>query len=299
MFRRGLALVFYPLVPLLVLLLALALSCILAFFTVKLLGDSVPFQKIVGKFTQLLLVLSIFPAMKLLRIDKTELGFAARPIFFKQLAQGLALGLVTLLPVFFILYALNIHVMNTSHVWTIGVIFSKLSMALLSAILVSWIEEPLFRGILITGLSRKIPVALAIIVSAIYYGALHFLDNDSVVLAKDVHFWTGFALLGGAFANIFNPLFYSSLLSLVMVGIFLGVIKTQHRTSLGVCIGCHACWVWQIKMSMAFFAINTHTDYIYLVGNYDGIIGPLVTGWLFLAVLIYLLYRYLRSSNTA
>lgn len=297
MFKQSLGIIFYALVPLLVLLVAIALSCVLGFLVIKVIGDVLPLQKIISKFTQLLLILSIFPTMKLLNIDKAELGFAARPVFFKQVLQGLVLGLLTLLPIFFMLFALNINVFDDSHLWTVSSLLAKLSIALFTALLVSLIEEPLFRGILITGLSRKLPVALAVIVSAIYYAALHFLDNNTVVLAQDVHFLTGFTLLGGAVANVFNPVFYSSLLSLVMVGIVLGVVRTQLNTSLGICIGCHACWVWQIKMSKDLFTTNIFSDYIYLVGYYDGIIGPLVTGWLLLVVLSYFVYRALRSSN--
>jgi membrane protease YdiL (CAAX protease family) len=297
MLLQGGRMVFYALVPLLVLLVAISLSCILAFFVSKGVGDIVPFQKIISKSTQILLILSIFPTMKLLNIDKAQLGFAARPIFFRQLGQGLVLGLLTLLPIFVLLYVLKINVLDTSIHWTVGLVVAKLAYSLLLALIISLIEEPLFRGILITGLSKKIPVALAIIVSAVYYAALHFLDNNVPIAAQDVHLFSGFALLGGAFANVFNPMMFSSFLSLMMVGIFLGIVRTQITSSLGLCIGCHACWVWQIKMSKSLFDTNMHSDYLYLVGSYDGIIGPLVTGWLLLEIVKYFVYRAYLSKR--
>jgi membrane protease YdiL (CAAX protease family) len=287
--------VFYALVPLLVLLVAISLSCILAFFVIKGIGDVVPFQKIISKSTQLLLILSIFPTMKILNIDKQQLGFAARPVFFKQLLQGLGLGLLTLLPIFIVLYILKINVIDETKHWTVGLVLAKLAITLLLASIISLIEEPLFRGILLTGLSKKIPIALAIIVSAIYYAALHFLDNNIVIPAQDVHFLTGFKLLKGAFINVLNPTMFSSFIALMMVGIFLGIVRTQVKTSLGVCIGCHASWVWQIKMSKSLFSTNLWSDYIYLVGSYDGITGPLVTGWLLLEILRYFAYRYINK----
>lgn len=289
--------VLYALVPLLVLFTAICLSCILAFFVIKGVGDVVPFQKIVSKSTQLLLILSIFPAMKMLDIDKEQLGFAARPVFFKQLGQGLFLGLLTLLPIFFALYAFKINVFDVSKQWTVGLVFAKLAITLLIAVIISLIEEPLFRGILISGLRKKMPVALAIVVSAFYYAALHFLDNNVVIAAKDVHFLTGFSLLKGAFTNVFNPVMLSSLLSLMMVGIFLGIVRTQIKNSLALCIGCHASWVWQIKMSKSLFETNLWSEYIYLVGSYDAIVGPLVTGWLALEIIKYLAYRYIMKNS--
>lgn len=292
---QSLRVIFYALVPLVVLFTAICLSCILAFFVIKGIGDVVPFQKIISKSTQILLILSIFPAMKLLNIDKQQLGFASRSVFFKQLLQGLGLGLLTLLPIFIVLWVLKINVFDATKVWTVGLVFGKLGFTLLLALIISLIEEPLFRGILLTGLSRKIPVALAIVISAVYYAALHFMDNNVVIAAQDVHFLTGFKLLKGAFINVFNPTMFSSFLSLMMVGIFLGIVRTQVKSSLGLCIGCHACWVWQIKMSKSLFDTNLWSDYIYLVGNYDGIVGPLVTGWLALEIVRYFVYRRMNK----
>ncbi|MDO9212938.1 MAG: CPBP family intramembrane metalloprotease [Methylococcales bacterium] len=289
--------IFYALVPLLVLGAAIAVSCVLAFFIMKGVGDVIPFQKMISKSTQLLLILSIFPAMKLLNMDKEQLGFAARPVFFKQLLQGLGLGLLTLLPIFIVLYVLKINVFDATKVWTLGLVLAKLGYTLFLALLISLIEEPLFRGILLTGLSRKIPVALAIVISAIYYAALHFMDNNVVIAAQDVHFFTGFKLLKGAFLNVFNPMMFSSFISLMMVGIFLGIVRTQVKTSLGVCIGCHASWVWQIKMSKSLFDTNIWSDYIYLVGSYDAIVGPLVTGWLLLEIIRYFVYQRINKSR--
>ncbi|MDP3840718.1 MAG: CPBP family intramembrane metalloprotease [Methylococcales bacterium] len=289
--------VFYALVPLLVLGAAIAVSCVLAFFIMKGVGDVIPFQKMISKSTQLLLILSIFPAMKLLNIDKEQLGFAARPVFFKQLLQGLGLGLLTLLPIFIVLWAVKINVFDATKVWTLGSVLAKLGYTLFLALLISLIEEPLFRGILLTGLRKKMPLALAIVVSAVYYSALHFLDNNVAISAQDVHFFTGFKLLKGAFLNVFNPMMFSSFISLMMVGIFLGIVRTQVKTSLGVCIGCHASWVWQIKMSKSLFDTNIWSDYIYLVGSYDAIVGPLVTGWLLLEIIRYFVYQRINKSR--
>lgn len=285
--------VLYALVPLLVLCAAIAVSCVLAFFIIKGVGDVLPLQKIISKSTQVLLILSIFPAMKLLNIDKEQLGFAARPVFFKQLLHGMFIGLLTLLPIFFVLWAVKINVFDVTKQWTVGLLLAKLLSSLLLAFIISLIEEPLFRGILLTGLKKKIPVALAIVVSGAYYSALHFLDNNVVIAAQDVHFFTGFSLLKGAFLNVFNPLMFSSFISLMIVGTFLGILRTQVKTSLGLCIGCHASWVWQIKMSQSFFDTNIWSDYIYLVGSYDAIVGHLVSIWILLEIIKYFIYQRL------
>ena len=82
-----------------------------------------------------------------------------------------------------------------------------------------------------------------------------------------------------------------------MVGIFLGVLRTQVKVSLGLCIGCHTCWVWQIKMSKQLFNTDFSSEYLYLVSSYDGVIGPLVTGWLMLAIAGYFVYQQINKAK--
>lgn len=282
----------YGCVPFLVLLVAAALACFVGYF-VALGFENLPLHSLISRITQLFLVLGIFPAMRYLHLTRQDLGFADRPLFLKQLSQGFALGFVTLTPVFIVLYGLGITVFDDSKVWTLGGLAGKLSVSLLLALLISLIEEPLFRGVLLGGLRKKMPVMAAILLSAGYYAALHFLTSKMQIPASELNPFSGFTLLGAAFANLFSPTVTSAFFALVMVGVFLGLIRTQINTSLGVCIGCHTAWVWQIKMSKDLFNTDTNSAYVYLVSPYDGVIGPLVTGWLLLAVAGYMLYRKL------
>ncbi|MDP2903277.1 MAG: CPBP family intramembrane metalloprotease [Methylovulum sp.] len=280
----------YALVPLVVLLLAATLACIVGYFIIQVSGD-LSLQKVINKATQVFLVLSIFPAMTYLKVNKHDLGFAARPLFLKQLLQGFGLGLITLLPVFIVLYTLGINVIDDTQSWTLVWLAEKTGLALLLALLISLIEEPLFRGILLVSLTRKLPVVAAIVISAAYYAALHFIKTKTEIPAQAINLSSGFHLMGDAFANLLNPEIASAFFALLMVGIFLGLLRTRANTSLGLCVGCHTCWVWQIKMSKTLFNTDYSTDYAYLVSAYDGVIGLLVTGWLMLVVLGYVCYQ--------
>jgi len=282
---------FYTFVPLLVLLAAISLACIVSYFIVQGIGEFVPFRKIISKSTQLFLVLSIFPAMAYLKINKEELGFAPRPVFLKQLLQGFGLGFLTLMPVFIILYVLEINVIDETHTWTFGLLARDIIISLLLALIISLIEEPLFRGILLVGLSKKLPVIAAILISSTYYAALHFLSSKTDIPVQDINLFSGFKLLGEAVGNLLNPSILSAFFALLLVGVFLAVLRTQVKASLGLCIGCHTCWVWQIKISKKLFNTDFSSDYLYLVSSYDGVIGPLVTGWLMLAIAGYFLYQ--------
>jgi len=280
----------------LVLLIAIALACIVSYFVVLNFGEFTEFRKIISKSTQILLILSIFPITFYLKISKTELGIAALPIFLKQIALGFGLGLITLMPVFIVLYLLGINVIDDTQIWTISLVFKNLIISLLLALLISLIEEPLFRGLLLVSLHKKLPIISAIIISASYYAALHFINSNTHIATQDLKIYSGFTLLTEAFTNLLNPAIFSGFLALLMVGIFLGVLRTQVKSSLGWCIGCHTCWVWQIKMNKTLFNTDFNSEYHYLVSSYDGVIGPLVTVWLLLVIISYFIFRDLKKE---
>ncbi len=281
----------YSIVPLLVLLSAASIACIVGYFIFQAIDGQLPLSKIITKSTQLFLVLSIFPAMAYLKFNKSDLGFATNALFLKQVLLGFGLGFVTLMPVFIVQYVLGINVIDEAQIWTAGLVAKKTLISLLVALLVSMIEEPIFRGILFAGLKKNLPIIAAILLSSAYYAALHFLDSQTEITFQQAEILSGFTLLGEAFANLLNPEILSAFLALLMVGIFLGVLRAQIKESLGLCIGCHTSWVWQIKMSKSLFNTDSSSEYLYLVSSYDGVVGPLVTGWLSLAIIGYFVYK--------
>lgn len=289
--------IIYSIMPLLVLLIATSMACIVGYYIMQMTGDQFPLRKIISKATQLLLVLIIFPAMAYLKFNKEDLGFAPKTVFIKQVAQGFGLGFITLLPVFVVLYILEINVIDHDQIWTAGLLAKKMAISLALALLISMIEEPIFRGILLAGLKKKLPVISAILISAVYYAALHFLNSTTEIPYQELNIFSGFKLLAEAFENLLNPEILSAFFALLLVGIFLGVLRTQIKQSLGLCIGCHTCWVWQIKMSKSLFNRDSSSEYLYLVSSYDGVIGPLVTAWLLLAIISYFIFIYKKGER--
>ena len=289
--------IFYGLVPFFVLLAAILLSCSLGYILVQNIGDTLPFRQILSRLTQIFLLISIFPMMKYLRIDKVALGFPSWWVFLQQLPQGFGLGFIVLTPVFIVLSLLNINQIDYKQEWVVDLLVKNAIMYLLIALLISVIEETLFRGMVLVGLKKKLPVQVAIFLTAIYYAGLHFLIIKTNLSVQDINFFSGFRLLGEAVSNLLNLNNLPAFFALLMVGIFLGVLRTQVTSSLGLCIGCHTCWVWQIKMNKKFFNTDFSSEYHYLVSSYDGVIGPLVTGWLLVVVVGYLAYRQVSQSK--
>lgn len=288
----------YVLIPVLVLISLILLASISAYGIVTWIDNSLSFRSVTKKLTQFYLVLSIFPTMQYLKLSKTDLGFPAQSMFVKQLGQGILLGFITLIPAFFLLYWLGVHSLDLSQPWTLVWLVKKLVLELLLAILISVFEEPLFRGVLIAAFSKPFPITAAITVSAFYYAILHFLDNKAEIPYQELSMFSGFTLLNNAIEQLFRPEMLSAFTALFAVGLFLGMIRAQVATSLGICIGCHACWAWLIKLNKGLFNTNPDSNYLYLVSGYDGVIGPLVTVWLAVAMIGYLMFmRHLTTKK--
>lgn len=281
----------YALMPLVLLVVLACGASFISYGILSVIGDVLPINKIISKTTLVLLILSIFPLKNYLDFSWKDLGFTAPKRFFGQLQQGLILSLATLLPVLLTLYLLDVHVWDSARNWTVAKVASKVGVALFFALLIAVGEELLFRGMLLSSLRRKIHVVVAVIISALYYAALHFLKSSSQFAYADLTPTTGLQLVAEAFANWLNPDIISAFIALLVVGLFLAVIRTRVRHSLGLCIGCHAGWVWQIKVSKDLFNLNSQSEFLYLVSSYDGVIGPFVSAWLLVAMLGLIYFR--------
>jgi len=275
----------FALVPLLVLVVATLCAALLSVGILDLIGNILPQGKLIGKLTLILLLLSIFPLRRKLNLSWKDLGFADSKSFFRQLGQGLLLGLVTLLPVLAMLYALDIQVWDSKRNWSLASLSEKISLALLLATLIGIGEELLFRGLLLTALRHRLPIMAAAGISSLYFAVLHFLKNKTQIPDGQHSIANGLRLLNEAYSHWLTPQILPALLSLLVTGLFLATIRVKLPNSLGLCIGCHAGWVWQIKLCKDFFNLNPHSEYLYLISRYDGVIGPLTSIWL-LAVLI-------------
>jgi hypothetical protein len=135
-------------------------------------------------------------------------------------------------------------------------------------------------------------LGLAVFLTATYYAAFHFVKTKTRIPYEELSITSGFELIAEAFTNVLNPEITSAFIALLVVGLFLATIRTQFKNSIGICIGCHAAWVWQIKMGKALFNTNPESDYYYLVSDYyDGVIGPLVSVWLSLGIVAYFIWK--------
>jgi membrane protease YdiL (CAAX protease family) len=277
------------LAPLSILVGLSSVASLLGYYLLRLTGDVLTLHKTISKLTLILLLVSIFPLRKVLRLSWTDLGFAPPRTFFMQMSQGLLFSLLTLSPVLLLLYTLDVHVWDSAVVWTPAKVFQKTVLSLFLALLIGVGEEMLFRGLLFRALRIRLPLLAAVVVSSLYYAVLHFLKSKSQIPYAEQNLGSGFRLMAEAYVNWFDPRYFTALLALFVVGVFLAMLRSRVPQSLGLCIGCHAGWVWQIKLSKDLCNVNPQSDYVYLVNTaYDGVVGFLVSVWLALALLVWL-----------
>lgn len=294
--------IYYSFVPLFILLFFVVVSTVLSYLILVIAGDIISMRKLVSKGAQIFLLLSIFPLRHYLKLTWSDIGFTHRPLFFKQMGYGILLGLITLLPVLITLYCLDVSIIDQSREWTVEKVSLRTALALLLALLISFGEEPLFSGILLAGLGKKMKIHWAALISATYYAAFHFVKTKTHIPYEELSLSRGFQLMSEAFLNILNPEITSAFIALLVVGLFLTTLRSQFTNSIGICIGCHTAWVWQIKLGKDFLDTNPDSNYYYLVSSYyDGIVGPLVSVWLSLIIIAFFVwkkYRYKITDNT-
>lgn len=286
----------YGLAPLVWLSIVLVIACLLSYGLLIAFGDFWPLHKLVSKVTLLLLLLSIFPLKRLMDLSWAKLGFTPWKRMLRQYGTGLLVSLVSLLPVMLALYALDVQQWDVNRHWSPSKILEKAFLSLFFASLIGIGEEILFRGLLWGSLKNKIGWIYATAISAVYYAYLHFLTVKTQISYNDLTFASPWKLLAEAFANWLNPSIYSAWTSLLMVGLFLAVLRRHYTHGLALCIGCHAGWVWQIKIMKDLCNPNPNSDLSFLISQYDGVIGPLVSLWLAVSLIVWL--SWLRATHT-
>ena len=283
------------LIPFLMLLIFSIIACFIGYGIFLLLDGAAELSKIISRVTQVLLILSIYPLMRWLNINAVELGFVPFKAFLKQMLGGMVFGLFTLLPVLLLSYALGITEIDAGRVWTLDKLLVSLLVAFLLALMISLLEEPMFRGILISAYIKRLGISATIFVSSFYYAMLHFIKTKTSIPVEQAELSDSFRLLLEAFQQLLNPEHLGAFWALLMVGVFLAVMRTHLKLSLAWVIGCHAAWVWQIKMAHKITDVNQHSDLLYLISPYDGVIGPMVAIWLTLVLCVY--FGYERSQS--
>jgi hypothetical protein len=255
-----------------------------------------PFHRVVSRFWQLLLLAGLLVALRGLGLrGRSDWGYGLpRPVFLRQFAIGLAIGLATMLPMSIAMGALGILDLRPG--FGFALLLQAVGSGALAGLGVAILEETFFRGLMFRAVSRESGFAVAAWSTALIYSAIHFLARARIP-ADEVAWDSGIRLLGGALANFAEPFAVAdSFVTLVLVGLLLAFVR-ERTGAIAACIGLHMGWVWVIKGTTIVTRVDTEADAAFLVSSFDGYTGWLVAGWAALLIGIAWFAGWLRPGS--
>ncbi len=244
-----------------------------------------PFHRFVNRSLLIIAIFGLWPFFKALGVRRaSDVGLEMDPRILKDLLKGMIIALGSLTVLVIIGWLMGVQHPRTDV--TLFNIVQSILLAIISALVVGFLEEILFRGALFGALRKTMPWVTALILSSAFYAVVHFFqrpaspspvqwDSGFVVLARMMHGFVEF--------NAFIPGFFN----LTGVGILLGL--AYQRTQLLFCsIGLHAGWIMGMKISGILFMRSPEAStWLWgrsnLVDGWAGLIVILlVAGWLIL-----------------
>ncbi|MGC9451883.1 MAG: CPBP family intramembrane glutamic endopeptidase [Oceanipulchritudo sp.] len=113
--------------------------------------------------------------------------------------------------------------------------------ALVAGLLVGWLEEAIFRGMVFRMFYTAVKPLPAVILSALAFAAVHFKDVPSG-MGVDFHWYSGFLVAGYQSISVFLTVEWLDFANLFLAGVVLNLVFLRTG-SLVPCMGLHAGWV--------------------------------------------------------
>lgn len=203
-------------------------------------------------------------------------GFGARDLH-AVLLPALGAGLLLIAMIEAVQFALGLHVAAPRADFGAGALLRLLAGALLLGLVVALIEETMFRGALFSGMQRRAGAAAALVATTLLYAVIHFIKFKPLKAGVEIGWDTGFLQLTRAFARLGNPIVFDSLLTLLALGLLLGLLRLA-RGHLAACIGLHAGVVAGLRISGKLGDYRPGTQFDFLVNRWNPELGWLATG---------------------
>jgi hypothetical protein len=248
------------------------------------------FHKVAGRLWQLLMLAGIVVAVRRLGLrGHADWGYGLpRARFLRQAGAGFLFGIATMLPMTFVIVALGIR--NPLPDFDAAMLVSGIAAGALTGLVVAFVEETFFRGLMFRAVLRESGPAIAIWSTAILYAAIHFFARAKIAHAE-LAWDSGIALLGSSLARFADPATIAdAFITLAMVGLLLGLVR--HWTgSIAAGIGLHMGWVCVIKATSVVTRHDAAAHWSFLVSDFDGFTGWMVAGWSCAILLVLYLAR--------
>ncbi len=234
-----------------------------------------PLHRVFSRITLLgLIAITVWLLVRYGLANRQVLGFALPwPRFLRRAAIGLLAGIVLMAIAILPLFLLHVRDWSTNappH-WTgwLPLILRGLG----SGIAVALIEEAFFRGAMQGALTQIGATRWALFAVPVFYAALHFLGRAVSVPDDQVNAWSGFVAWSGFFAGYAQPLaILDAFIALWCVGLLLALVRRRWGDIAG-CMGLHAGFVMTIAVFRKVSSPAPASDWSFLVGSFDGLLG--------------------------
>jgi membrane protease YdiL (CAAX protease family) len=238
-----------------------------------------PFHRYVDRALLGIALVGLWPLVKNLGFNsQREIGLINPRGQEKKFLGGFFLGLVSLAVIAGLAFAFHAREWNSKVSGAEAL--HKLLGAAATAIVVSILEEILFRGALFGALRKVFHWILALVISSMFYAIMHYFKSADI--AGPVTWLSGLRLLPLMFQNMGDlhavvPGFFN----LTLAGILLGWAY-QRTGNLYCSIGLHAGWIFWIK-SYAIVSSSARGADLWWWGSGS---MAIVNGWIALPVLL-------------
>src|SRR5205823_2389789 len=203
-----------------------------------------------------------------------------------QFAGGAVLGFVSLASVGLLALAFDARRWNSD--LSLSLLGGSVASAMATALVVSTLEEILFRGALFGGLRRGRQWTTALVGSSAVYALVHFLR--SVEWTKPIKWDSGLQVLGQMLQGMIDPhALAPGFFVLLLAGAILA-LAYQKTNALWFSIGAHAGWIFWLKI-YGLFTVEHSAGLAPLWGS-----SKLTDGW-FAAVVLLIAAVLLWDSN--
>ncbi|MGD0815974.1 MAG: type II CAAX endopeptidase family protein [Verrucomicrobiota bacterium] len=232
-----------------------------------------PFPRFVDRALLGAAVLGLWPLLRSCGILRwRDLGLKAGDRPLRGVARGFLLGFGSLACVALLAVCLGGRSLNSAH--SGAQILRQAFDAGLAAIIVSILEEIMFRGALFGILRKMLSWPMALVLSSAVYAVMHFLRKADA--PGPVDWLSGLTLLPKMFSG--GPPLIPAFFTLFVAGAVLA-LAYRRTGALFVSIGLHAGWIFWLKF-YGFLTVQTPEANPAIWGT-----STLIDGWLALPVL--------------
>lgn len=233
-----------------------------------------PFSRVYDRVAMLVLIVLVVVFRKQFDLEMVRENLRSKSRIF-PLVVGFSLTLGASLLVFAVLLTGSMFYLTER---SISQALTKFVFIVASAVLISFLEETFFRGILFRKLYEKSSVVRAAILSSLTYAAVHFISPIKKFEVNGFDPLSGFVYTSKLFTRFLNPDALGAIFGLFLVGMLLCHVFYRVR-NLYLCIGLHAGWVASVKLGLYFLSLRPGMNFPVGVGQRYFFISEPIT-WL-------------------